>query len=88
MVDASAPMKAFIQVALKRTVLDPQGKTIQQALGKLGFGAIEDVRQGKVLELRFVPGTAPAEARRQAERAASELLANPVIEEYAIRWED
>ncbi|MGH9417062.1 MAG: phosphoribosylformylglycinamidine synthase subunit PurS [Terriglobales bacterium] len=81
-------MRAWIHVALKPTVLDPQGKAIQAALHKLGFGAVSAVRQGKLFELTFEPGTSRAAAQEQAARAAQELLANPVIEDFSIRWEE
>ncbi len=66
---------------LKPTVLDPQGKTIHNALSSLGFAAVRDVRQGKffVLELN---GASKDEARTQVERIAKEVLTNPVIEDF------
>ncbi len=65
----------------KPTVLDPQGKTIHNALSSLGFTAVRDVRQGKffVLELN---GASRDDARAQVERLAKEVLTNPVIEEF------
>lgn len=80
-------MKALVQVGLKSTVLDPQGKTIQAALSRMGFTGIEDLRQGKVFEISLAPGMERAEAERQVERAAREVLTNPVMEEFIIRWE-
>ena len=79
-------MTAEVHVALKPTVLDPQGKTIQAALARLGFDRIEDLRQGKLFTLRLAPGMDPEEARRAVERIAREVLTNPVIEDYSIRW--
>ena len=74
-------MKAHVWVMPKRTVLDPQGQAIQHALSSLGFSAVQDVRQGKffVLDLR---GVARGDAEKQIQRMASEILANPVIEEF------
>ena len=43
-------MKAYVYVALKKTVLDPQGKTIYGALRKMGYKSVQDVRQGKYFE--------------------------------------
>ncbi len=65
----------------KRTVLDPQGKTIHHALAGLGFEQVQDVRQGKffVLDLN---GWSRDEAQKQLERISKDVLANPVIEEY------
>lgn len=74
-------MKAHVWVMLKKTVLDPQGQTIQHALESLGYKAVRDVRQGKffVLELDGVTRDA---AEKQVERIAKEVLTNPVIEEF------
>ncbi|MGH9393262.1 MAG: phosphoribosylformylglycinamidine synthase subunit PurS [Terriglobales bacterium] len=81
-------MTAWIHVGLKKTVLDPQGKAIQAALGKLGYAGIEELRQGKLFEMKLAPGADPAAARAAVERVAREVLANPVIEDYSIRWEE
>lgn len=81
-------MTAFVHVGLKKTVLDPQGTTIQAALAKLGYAGIAELRQGKLFEIRFAPGVARAAAEQEAERAARDVLTNPVIEEYSIRWEE
>ncbi len=74
-------MKAHVWVMPKKTVLDPQGQTIQHALASLGFNAVRDVRQGKffVLELN---GSTREDAQKQVERIAKEILTNPVIEEF------
>ena len=76
-------MKALVQVTLKRDVLDPQGKAIRAACGQLGYAAIESVRQGKLFEIQL-SAKSEAEARRLLEEIAGKLLANPVIEDYAI----
>ena len=76
-------MKALIQVTLKPDVLDPQGKAIRSACGQLGYRAVESVRQGKIFEIELSAGSEP-EARRLLEELAGKLLANPVIEDYAI----
>ena len=75
------PMKAHVWVMPKRTVLDPQGQTIQHALSSLGYAQISDVRQGKIFVLNL-DGWNLEEAQRQLERISKEVLANPVIEEY------
>lgn len=80
-------MTAWVQVGLKKTVLDPQGKAIQNALQRLGYGSIAELRQAKLFEVRLPDGVDEAEAKRQVERAAREVLTNPVIEEFCIRWE-
>jgi phosphoribosylformylglycinamidine synthase PurS subunit len=65
----------------KRTVLDPQGQTIQHALSGLGYAAVKDVRQGKFFVLNL-DGWSKEEAQAQVEKVAKEVLTNTVIEEY------
>ena len=76
-------MKATVTVMLKPGVLDPQGKAIGHALHTLGFGAVGEVRAGKVIELELAE-TDPAAARATAEEMARRLLANTVIESYRV----
>ncbi len=76
-------MKAKITVTLKSGVLDPQGKAIEGALAGLGFSGASDVRQGKVIELSL-DDTDEASARAKVEEMCRKLLANPVMENYAI----
>jgi len=76
-------MKVRVQVMLRRDVLDPQGKAIGNALAALGFGGIGEVRQGKLIELELAE-TDPTRSREQVEAMCKQLLANPVIEDYAI----
>jgi len=81
-------MKAHVYVTMKRTVLDPQGQTIQGALKKMQYKGIEDVRQGKYF-LLTIEDTMDAEtARLEIERIAENVLTNPVIEEFTYRLED
>ena len=75
-------MKAVVYVTLKKSVLDPQGKTIQGALKKLGYGSVSDVRQGKYFELELSSGLDKPQAQAQVEKIAREVLTNPVIEEF------
>ena len=75
-------MKAHIKITLKNGVLDPQGKAIRNALASLGFGGVEDVRQGKYIELELAERD-EAKARAAIERMCRELLANTVIENYS-----
>lgn len=79
-------MKARIKVTLKNGVLDPQGKAIANALAALGFSGVDDVRQGKYIELRLAESD-PVAARVQLERMCRELLANTVIEDYEFELE-
>lgn len=76
-------MKAKVHITLKNGVLDPQGKAIQHALASLGFAGVDDVRQGKYIELDIAE-TDPAKARDQVEQMCKGLLANTVIENYSI----
>ena len=76
-------MKARVHVTLKPGVLDPQGKAIAHALGNLGFAGVDEVRQGKYIELELAE-TDPAKARDAVKAMCEKLLANPVIENYAI----
>lgn len=71
---------------LKNGVLDPQGKAVQHALGSLGFDGVNDVRQGKVIELELDESDAD-KARENVEQMCKNLLANTVIENYAIEIE-
>ena len=80
-------MKAVVHVTLKRTVLDPQGRTIQSALNNLGHESVTSVRQGKYFEIELADGLGAEEARNQVDRIAREVLANPVREEYAVDLE-
>lgn len=80
-------MKAYVYVSLKKSVLDPQGKTIQNALGKMGYKGVQGVRQGKYFEIAL-EATDRAAASAEVERMAREILTNPVIEEYRYSLED
>ena len=76
--------KARVYVTLKKSVFDPQGKTIHDALKGLGYAQVEDVRQGKFFELDLAPGTSSADARQKAEEIAEKVLSNPVIESFRV----
>ena len=76
-------MKARVTVTLKKGVLDPQGKAIHGALSTLGFDGVEGVRQGKLIEIEL-DETNRDDARRKVEAMCEKLLANTVIENYAI----
>jgi len=75
--------RADVQVTLKEGVLDPQGQTIGRALSDLGFNTIIGVSTGKLFKLEII-AESEAQAREIASRAASKLLANPVIERFDI----
>ncbi|MCC1481254.1 phosphoribosylformylglycinamidine synthase subunit PurS [Roseibaca sp. Y0-43] len=76
-------MKMRVIVTLKPGVLDPQGEAVRHALGSLGFEGVNKVRQGKLIELDLAE-TDPARAEEQARAMCEKLLANTVIESYAL----
>ncbi len=75
-------MKARIHVTLKPGVLDPQGKAIAHALHALGFSGVEDVRQGKFIEVELAEKDEAA-AKAKLDQMCRQLLANTVIENYS-----
>lgn len=77
-------MKAIIKVRLKKGILDPQGRTVHQALEHLGYDNVENVFVGKLIEINFREEISEEEARKQASEMAERLLANPVMESYEI----
>lgn len=81
-------MKAHVYVTLKASVLDPQGQTIHNALRKIGFADVTDVRQGKYFALSLTDSLSVPAARDEVERIASEVLTNPVIEEFTYKIEE
>ena len=81
-------MKAYVYVSLKRSVLDPQGKTIQGALQKMGYQGLQDVRQGKYFELTLDGSLNRSQAEAEVGRVAREVLTNPVIEEFRYSLEE
>jgi len=76
-------MKVKVHVTLKPGVLDPQGSAIGHALVSLGFAGVENVRQGKYIELDLAE-TDPAKAEQAARAMCDKLLANTVIENYTV----
>jgi phosphoribosylformylglycinamidine synthase subunit PurS len=81
-------MKAHVYVTLKRTVLDAQGQTVADALRRMNYRGISDVRQGKYFLLTLEDGLAHDAAHTEVERIAHDVLTNPVIEEFTFRLED
>ena len=75
--------RVIVDVMLKPEILDPQGRAVQGALGRLGLSGVADVRQGKqfVIELE---GDLDDARRATLEELAGELLSNPVIENYTM----
>ena len=76
-------IKARVTVTLKNGVLDPQGKAIEGALGTLGFNGVGSVRQGKVFDV-VLDHNDKAKAEADLKAMCEKLLANTVIEDYAV----
>jgi phosphoribosylformylglycinamidine synthase PurS subunit len=76
-------MKISAIITLKKDVLDPQGKVIQQALDGMGYKNVNEVRQGKYFEID-VKENDPNKAKKIVEEMCKKLLANLVIENYKI----
>ena len=75
--------KAVITVTLKKSVLDPQGKTVKSALRSMGYQSVEDVRLGKHMEV-MVNAENESQAKDQLKEMCEKLLVNPVIETYEL----
>lgn len=75
--------RVVVNVMLKPEILDPQGRAVQGALGRLGLTGVSDVRQGKqfVIDLE---GAIDSERSAKLDELAAELLSNPVIEDYTV----
>jgi phosphoribosylformylglycinamidine synthase PurS subunit len=76
----------LVKVMLKPGVLDPQGKAIADALHRLGFTAVSDVRAGKLFRIE-VDTDDPKQAKEVGSQMAEKLLSNPVIEDYELLLE-
>jgi phosphoribosylformylglycinamidine synthase subunit PurS len=76
-------LKARVTVYPRREILDPQGKAIRDALSRVGFAGVEDVRAGKSFEIRLSTEDAES-AGRELRDMCEKLLANTVVEDYAV----
>jgi phosphoribosylformylglycinamidine synthase subunit PurS len=76
--------KARVFVTLKRGVLDPQGSAVNRALHAMGYGEVEDVRLGKLIEVTLDGSVPEADERARIDEMCRKLLANTVIEDYRI----
>lgn len=83
---ARRDMKAKIIITPKKAVLDPQGKTVQNALEHMGYAGVTGVHVGKYLEIDLA-GTDREAARKQLDEACHKFLSNPVIEDYRLEIE-
>lgn len=81
-------MKAKIIITPKKAVLDPQGKTVQNALAHMGYTGVTGVHVGKYLEIDLAPGTDKTVAAKALNEAAHRFLSNPVIEDYHLEIVD
>lgn len=81
-------MKAKIIITPKKAVLDPQGKTVQNALEHMGHAGVTGVHVGKYLEIDLAPGTDRAAAEKSLHEACHRFLSNPVIEDYRLEVVD
>lgn len=79
--------KATVRITLRPSILDPQGKAVRQALHSLGYGGVESVRTGKLIEMQ-IDAAGRDEAERIAVEAAEKLLANLVMEDFAVELEE
>lgn len=86
--DTRADMKAKIIITPKKAVLDPQGKTVQNALAHMGYTGVAAVHVGKYLEIDLAPGTDKVAAHKALNDAAHKFLSNPVIEDYRLEITD
>jgi|TARA_B110000196_G_C21059442_1_gene621622 phosphoribosylformylglycinamidine synthase PurS subunit len=76
-------MKILVIITLKKDVLDPQGKVIQQTLNSMGFNNIDEIRQGKYFEIHINEDN-QKKAEEEVQEICEKLLANLVIEDYKI----
>jgi phosphoribosylformylglycinamidine synthase PurS subunit len=72
-----------VNVTPKPGILDPQGRAVEGSLDHLGIAGVSAIRVGRRVEMTVDAADEPA-ARAVVERLAAELLANPLIEAYAI----
>lgn len=79
--------RVVVNVALKPEILDPQGRAVQGALGRLGLGGVTDVRQGKQFIIDL-DGDLEGDRVALMEKLAEELLSNPVIEDFTLTVEN
>ena len=81
-------MKAKIIITPKKAVVDPQGKTVQNALEQMGYRGVTGVHVGKYIEIDLAPDTDKAGAEKALNDAAHKFLSNPIIEDYTLEIAD
>ncbi len=77
-------MRIKILIRLKKQILEPQGKVIEQSLNNLGFEEIKNIRQGKLIELDLPDNINQNEKDEMISSACKKLLVNEIIEEYEV----
>ena len=80
-------MKAKVKVVLKQGILDPQGKAVLHAIRDLGYQNIADVRIGKFIEIEVAPNRSK-KVKEEVNEICKKLLANPVMENFEIEYEE
>lgn len=80
-------MKAKIIITPKKAVVDPQGKTVENALAHMGYTGVTGVHVGKYIEVDLAPGTDRAVAKQALDDACHKFLSNPIIEDYKLEIE-
>ncbi|HEY9174990.1 MAG TPA: phosphoribosylformylglycinamidine synthase subunit PurS [Verrucomicrobiae bacterium] len=81
-------MKAKIIITPKKAVVDPQGKTVENALAHMGYTGVTGVHVGKFIEVDLAPGTNRAAAQQALNDACHKFLSNPIIEDYKLEITD
>lgn len=79
-------MKVSVKVRLKKSILDTQGKAVNQALHQLGFDQVSEVRMGKLIEMEIEDGLDRQQIFDMVTEASKKLLANTVIEDFEIEY--
>ena len=79
--------RVVVDVTLKPEILDPQGRAVQGALGRLGLSGVTSVRQGKQFVID-IEGDIDSDRQALLDDLAANLLSNPVIEDYSLRVEN
>ena len=79
--------KARVVITLKKTIMDAQGQTVQNALHNLGYGSVQNLRMGKYVEMD-VNGVPKGELEAQLDEMCRKLLANPIIEDFRVEIEE
>jgi len=85
--EASIQYAVQVYVTPRPGILDPEGETIGRALGALGYAGVSDVRAGRLITMRL-EADGPDAARATASEMCARLIANPIIEDYAVQVEE